>query len=433
MADRRLLHGWGRTAPTAADVVRPAGAAQVAELIAARPARGLLARGAGRSYGDAAQNAGGIVVDTGELADIREPGAAGEIECGAGATLDAVLQRIVPAGWFLPVTPGTRHVTVGGALAFDVHGKNHPVAGTFARHAASIDLVDGLGVARSAVPGDPLFDATAGGLGLTGIVTRIRLRTRAMASATMLVDTQRTGSLEHTVEALESSTREYRVAWLDTLRGARGVVTLADHAPVGDPLSWDAPHTRTVPGVARAWASRVLTPRRIAAFNSLYFHRAPRDRTGEPVPLADFHYPLDAVADWNLLYGPRGFVQYQLACPEVSGIAAVLTVLRAERSPAFLAVLKRFGGPAPGPLSFPIAGYTLALDLPAAPALGPLLDRLDHLVADHGGRVYLAKDARMRPRLLAKMYPRLDEWQEIRAVADPHRVFRSDLTRRLGL
>ena len=435
MADRQLLCGWGRTAPTAADVVRPADTAQVADLVASAPARGILARGAGRSYGDAAQNAGGLVVDTAALDGVGEPDAAGEIECGAGATLDSVLRRVVPARRFLPVAPGTRYVTVGGAFAFDVHGKNHPVAGSFAQHVASIDLVDGNGTVHTLAAGEPLFDATAGGLGLTGIVVRVRVRTRDLASTTMLVDTLRTRSFEETVDALESGSREYRVAWLDTLRADRGVVTLADHvtADAGHAPAWEAPRPRTVPRLAGSWSSRLLTTSRIAAFNALYFRRAPRSRTDEPVPLADFHYPLDALADWNLLYGPRGFVQYQVACPQVAGIAAVLAVLRAQRAPAFLAVLKRLGPPGQGALSFPIAGYTLALDLPASAALVALLDRLDHLVAEHGGRVYLAKDARVRPELLATMYPRLPQWQEVRATADPHHVFRSDLARRLGL
>ncbi|WP_375483609.1 FAD-binding protein [uncultured Jatrophihabitans sp.] len=438
MADPALLSGWGRTAPSRASVVHPVSTDEVASVVASAGPRGVLARGAGRSYGDAAQNGGGTVVSTRDLTALGPLEPDGTVTCGAGATLADVLAHVVPRGRMLPVLPGTSRVTVGGAVAFDVHGKNHPLRGSFARHVADVELVDGTGRTRVLTAGNPEFDATAGGAGLTGVITAVRLQTAPVATAWLTLDRTRYDDLDDLLAALDDGRgREHRAAWIDTTsRRLRGVLDQADHALLGavpaghEPL--DRRPRRGLP--TPAWTpARTLTPRRIAAFNAARFHGSPRRSRGQVVPLDAGHFPLDRVSGWNRLYGAAGFVQYQCATPTASGCVAVLELLRRRRAPAFLVVLKRLGPGASGHLSFPVEGWTLAVDLPADPALHAVLDDCDELVAAAAGRVYLAKDARLRPDLVAGMYPRLDEWRAVRADLDPRGVFASDLARRLAL
>jgi decaprenylphospho-beta-D-ribofuranose 2-oxidase len=444
--EEQLLCGWGGTAASTARVLRPESVDEVAEAVRTAGPRGLLARGLGRSYGDAAQNAGGTVVDLRRLDHIGQVDERSrELTCDAGATLDAVLRQTIPAGWFVPVTPGTRQVTLGGAVAADVHGKNHHRDGSLARHLAGLDLVDGTGRLRRLAPGDELFAATTGGMGLTGVITSVRLRMIPVESAWMSVDTRRTGDLDETMAVLAGcdTHRRYSVAWIDCLaRGSalgRGVVTAGDHLAADavprraatDPLRFVP---RALPAPPR-WARAKLADRWSAtAFNAAYHRRSPRHATDVPTPVAAFFHPLDAVTDWNRLYGRAGFLQYQFAGPDPSLVADVLRELQRSAIPGLLAVLKRFGPGTDAPLSFPIAGWTLAVDIPArVSGLAETLDRLDRQVLGCGGRVYLAKDSRVRPSVLARMYPALDQWRAVRAAADPRGVFTSDLARRLRL
>jgi decaprenylphospho-beta-D-ribofuranose 2-oxidase len=441
-----LLTGWGRTAPTAAHLVRPASVSEIAGMVHSAGARGVLARGLGRSYGDAAQNAGGLVLDLCRLDAIGPiDDATGELTCGAGVSVDALLRRSVPAGWFVPVTPGTRQVSLGGAVAADVHGKNHHRDGSFGQHVSRLDLVDGLGNVRTLTPRDDLFWATVGGMGLTGLITSVTVRMIPVQSAWIAVDTVRTAGLDDTMAGLADcdTRRRYSVAWIDCLAtGAalgRGVITAGDHLPAAgltgaaaaEPLRF-SPRTRLA---APRWAPRRLLDRmQVAAFNEAYFRRTPRRSLDVPIHSAAFFHPLDAIDGWNRLYGRPGFVQYQFATPDAATVPAVLRSLQATGAPGLLAVLKRFGPGNRAPLSFPTAGWTLAVDIPArVPGLGAVLDAADRRVLASGGRVYLAKDARIAPDVLAAMYPGLDRWREVRAAADPHGVFTSDLARRLHL
>ena len=446
--EERVLTGWGRTAPSRATVVRPADVAGIAAEVVAPSRRGLLPRGLGRSYGDVAQNGGGVVLDMTGLAGIEGfDEVAGMIRALAGTSLDAILRRIVPRGWFLPVTPGTRFVTLGGAIANDVHGKNHHVDGGIGDHVSSFDLVTADGDERSVtMASDPdAFDGTVGGMGLTGVITRATLRLLPIETSRMRIDTERAADLDDLMARMTSGDDRYRysVAWVDALaRGralGRSVLTRGDHATVeelgnrwsGDALAFDP---RTLPSVP-AFMPNVVTPVTARAFNETWFRKAPRYERGRIVPLVPFFYPLDAVGGWNRLYGGRGFVQYQFVVPfgEESTVREAIERLSASGSASFLAVLKRFG-PGRGMLSFPIEGWTLALDIPARRGqLGALLDDLDRRVADAGGRVYLAKDARLDPGVLAAMYPEMRRADEIRSALDPSTVFRSDLARRLGI
>ena len=447
--DDAVLTGWGRTAPTRAEVTHPTSVEEVEAALAAPPARGVIARGLGRSYNDAAQNAGGLVVDLTQVAAVRDVDlATGVAVVEGGVSLDQLMRQLVPLGWFVPVSPGTRHVTVGGAIAADIHGKNHHHDGTFCAWVDHVTLQTPTGVRSVERDADKeLFWATAGGLGLTGVVLDATVRLRPVETALMAVDTERVDDLDGLLDLMETgdAAYEYSVAWIDCLsRGAnlgRGVLTRGRHARLDDvpPAQRSAarrfdPHTRLS---APAWSPAALLSRAtIAVFNELWFRRAPRLRRDELQSMASFFHPLDGVGGWNRLYGPRGFVQYQFAVPTGAHdvVRRAVERLADARVPSFLAVLKRFGPANPGPLSFPIEGWTLALDLPARlPGLAGLLDGIDELVVGAGGRVYLAKDGRVRPELLPAMYPRLDEWRQARAAVDPDGVLRSDLARRLRL
>ncbi len=454
---RALLTGWGRTAPTSADVVHAVHPDVVdqamAEAVRQGPGqRGIIARGLGRSYGDAAQNSGGAVLDATWLDTVHQIDLdSGRVTVGAGISLQTLMERLVPLGWFVPVTPGTRLVTVGGAIAADIHGKNHHVDGSFCAHVLEMTLVTPTGTVTLSASSDPeLFWATAGGMGLTGIVTSATLQMIPIESSYMLVDTERADDLDSVMDKMLTGDHAYRysVAWIDCQstgrRLGRSVLTRGDHARLEDLPD----RLRRSPDRARAFVPRtlarvpmtapggLLNPLTVAAFNEFWFRKAPVHQVAKPHHMTGFFHPLDGVGDWNRLYGPRGFLQYQFVVGDEHGetVRTVIERLTVLKLASFLAVLKRFGPGDPGPLSFPMPGWTLALDLPVGhPDLDQLLDDLDQLVLAAGGRVYLAKDSRVSPSAFRAMYPRVDEWQAVRDRVDPDGVLRSDLGRRLGL
>ncbi len=448
-ARERLLTGWGRTAPSRAAVVEARSTEAVEEAVHGAGARGVLARGLGRSYGDAAQNAGGRVIEMTSLAAIREvdvPG--GEATVDAGVSIEQLVRLLVPLGLFPAVVPGTWHVTVGGAIAADVHGKNHHRDGSFCDHVVWFDLLTPAGErVRVSRDGDrELFDATAGGMGMTGVVLAARLRLLRVESAYMTVDRERARDLDDAMARMTERDDDYRysVAWIDCIaRGrslGRSVLIRGDHASAdaaGEPRSNGA---LAVPGGTRlaapAWTPPGLLRRStVRIFNEAYFRSAPARETGRAEHMRTFFWPLDSVRNWNRIYGPSGFLQYQLVVPygQEDALRTSLERLSGAGCPSFLAVLKRFGRQN-GLMSFPLEGWTLALDVPAAvPGLSTLLDGLDEVVAQAGGRVYLAKDSRLRPDLLGAMYPRLAEWRSIVEGVDPAGLMRSDLSRRLEL
>jgi decaprenylphospho-beta-D-ribofuranose 2-oxidase len=443
--------GWGRTAPTSAHLLRPRSYEETVAAVhacAAPGARGGIARGLGRAYGDAAQNAGGAVLDMTGLDRIHAiDAAAGTVLCDAGVSLHRLMEVLLPLGWFVPVTPGTRYVTVGGAIGADIHGKNHHVSGSFSRHVQALELLTADGQVHLVERGTELFDATAGGMGLTGIILTATVQLQPVETSLMSVDTERARDLDDLMARLTGTDHRYRysVAWIDLLaRGAsmgRSVLTRGDHAPL-DALSSRARRAPLsfrpgrLPAAPSFLPEGLLGRTTVGAFNELWFRKAPKSRVGEIQKLSTFFHPLDGVPHWNRIYGRSGFVQYQFVVGygAEEALRRIVQRISERRCPSFLAVLKRFGEGDPGWLSFPMPGWTLALDIPAnLPGLGSFLDELDEEVAAAHGRVYLAKDSRMRPDVLSAMYPRLADFRALRARLDPDGVFRSDLSRRLNL
>jgi decaprenylphospho-beta-D-ribofuranose 2-oxidase len=433
--ENQLLTGWGRTPRSTARVLIPS---SPEEIDIFQSTRGHLARGLGRSYGDAALNAGGIVWDTTALDTIEFDDGIRSVRLGAGVSYDALLKASIPKGMFPPVTPGTKWVTIGGAIAADVHGKNHHLDGSIGNHIESITMLTGTGEVVIIGAGDELFAATLGGMGLTGIILEARLRMFQIAAPLMEVDTYRTDDLFETMEALEGRDADYQysVAWVDlahSSRPGRGVVTLGDHPANDDKAEWKEP--RPLIPVPDVIPNGIVNRSTVRAFNELWFRKAPRERHGELQTIDQFFYPLDLADRWNRVYGRAGFIQYQIVIPFGREDLVEDVVRRVQAAPAApaLVVLKRLGE-GNGMLSFPIPGWTLAIDFPAdRPDLGETLHAIDEDVTEAGGRVYLVKDSRMRPVLLPVMYPELDTWREIADKADPMRLFRSDLDRRLGL
>lgn len=443
-----LLTGWGRTSPSRAHIVRPSSVEQVSEVIRSSGPRGVLARGLGRSYGDAAQSGGAQVFDMTPMRTFDLDVEAGTVTADAGVSVDDLLRSIVPAGFFVPVTAGTRFVTIGGAIAADIHGKNHHVEGSFGAHVIRMRVVDGSGEVRELAPDDPstaeMFWATVGGMGLTGVIVEATFTLLPIETSQMSVDTTRCKDLDDVMTRMVEGDDDYRysVAWIDTVAPTgRGVLTRGDHATrdqldarsAADALAYSTPSLPSAPPFVPGGLLNTATVR---AFNEGWFRKHPKDRRGELTSIPAFFHPLDGVRDWNRVYGPRGFLQYQFVVPDSAGwiVERTLSRLRDAGAPSFLTVLKRFGPANPGPLSFPQPGWTLAADVPAAnDQLGPVLDELDELVAGEGGRLYLAKDSRQSPAMLAATYPRLGEWQAVRDRMDPRGVFTSDLGRRLSL
>ena len=437
---RVRLSGWGRTAASLATVISPTGEDEVAAALAGE----VIPRGLGRSYGDAAQLSGGVVLDNSGLDGISSITVDGLVTVGAGVSLDDLLALSIPQGWFIPVTPGTRQVSVGGMIGADVHGKNHHHDGSIAAHVRALRIVTPVGTFETSPETEAeLFWTTMGAMGLTGVVTSVTFQMMRIETDQVFVDTDRFGDLDAVMSEMASGddAYHYSVAWVDCMtRGrhmGRAILTRGEHAPVSQ---IDEPHLRA-PRAARLRVpldapSGLLNPLSIKAFNELWFRSAPRHERHEAQSLSTFFHPLDGVRDWNRLYGRRGFVQYQFCVPDdqAETIVEAIRRLSASRVPSFLAVLKRFGPATPAPLSFPQPGWTLALDLPVGPAKLPgVLDELDELVLAASGRVYLAKDARLAPATFAAMYPRIDDFLAVKARVDPEGHLTSDLARRLHL
>lgn len=387
-----------------------------------------LPRGNGRSYGDSCLDDGGtLLLARGLDRFLNFDPASGLLECEAGVLLSEILDLIVPQGWFLPVTPGTKFVTVGGAIANDVHGKNHHRIGSFGHHLAGFELLRSDGTRRWCSPTEHAewFAATIGGLGLTGLITRAQLRLRRTAGPWMTTENIRFRHLAEffALSAVSEGEHEYTVAWIDcAARGSalgRGIFSRANHAPAHPERRPPAPTRRL--GVPFTPPLSLINSLSLRVFNLAYFHKQRGDNASAVTHYDPFFYPLDGVGHWNRIYGPRGFLQYQCVVPPGDAEATIgklLALISGAGTGSFLAVLKQFGSrPSLGMLSFPRPGTTLALDFPnAGPSTFTLLDRLDDIVSATGGAVYPAKDARMSGRHFRQYFQR---WEAFGPFIDP--------------
>ncbi|MEI6622311.1 MAG: FAD-binding oxidoreductase [Actinomycetes bacterium] len=448
------LLGWGRSAGTVAVLHQATSRAELADRLQACGSRGISLRGAGRSAADAASNGGGTAIAlAGELRTPEVQSVDWErriARLSGGASLADVSAELVARGWFLPVAGRTAHLSVGGAVACDLHGPGHVQHGSIAHATVRIELMTASGEITVATPDGPhsdLFWATFGGMGLTGIVLTIDVRVIAVSSAWMVVDTQRCESLPELLNTLAETTvsHDYSHARLDVAaangRHGRGVVSAARHAGV-----LELPDTRRPTALEFAIAdsrrrprripSRLLTERTARALQRAWFATAPASRRGELAPATSYFHSQDEATGWLGWSGRNEVVQYQFAVPDeaVGLFDEFLGALLEAGIVASNATMVRFGQLVGGGLSFPMPGWSLALDLPATAAgLGAVLDEFDERLAGVGGRVYLASDTRLQAKLLPAMYPELGTWQATRRAYDCEGRFASDMSRRLGL
>lgn len=420
-----LLSGWGRFPRVPCLVHRPRTEEDLRRLGAGQT---LIARGNGRGYGDCALNRAATIDMRRFNRMLAFDDDTGVLIAEAGVLLADVIEAFLPQGWFPYVTPGTKFVTLGGMVAADVHGKNHHGEGSFGRYVEWLDVIDEEGRLRrcSRYQDAELFAWTIGGMGLTGMILRAALRLRKVQSGWIRQTTLPAKDLE-TVMAMfeEHASATYSVAWIDCLRGGKGLgrssLMLGEHAKLDEleesrrvePFTIPRSRNLRVPFEVPGF---VLNPLSVRAFNALYYYRAKAAGGEALVGWDSYFYPLDALADWNRIYGRRGFAQFQCVIPTASakaGLTALLKQIGASRQGSFLAVLKRMGE-AEGPISFPREGYTLALDFPVSPRTLALIDKLDAIALDYGGRFYLAKDARMSAETFARSDKRIPDFQALR-------------------
>lgn len=438
--------GWGRYPQQQSELIRPERYRDLG-----RFSDSTIARGQGRSYGDASLNDGHRVLLTERVNRFLDfDTEQGVLRAESGATMAELLDTLVPMGWFPMVTPGTKYVSLGGCIAADVHGKNHHHDGAFSASLREFDLfsADGKLKTCSREQESDAFWASVGGMGLTGVIGDVTLQLRRVESAHISAQHVAARDLQQALEFLQDREHDahYTVAWIDLLsRGrslGRSVVMTGEHAQPDElpaalrrePLELKPRGQRNVPVDMPGW---LLNPLTIKAFNALYYRVEGRKNTPFITDYDRFFYPLDALGNWNRLYGKRGFIQYQCVVPvdgAYESLKRLLDLLADSGHPAFLGVLKRLGEASGGHLSFPVPGYTLAMDLPfTGERVLQLMNRFDEVVMEAGGRVYLAKDARLSPYAVQEMYPRLEEWRGVKQQLDPDGVFSSSLSRRLQL
>ncbi len=440
---KKQIANWGNYPVMESDEQRFSYLDQLHRLV--KEKEGYIPRGNGRCYGDA--SLADTTISTLRYDKILEFDTEnGIFECESGLTLDRILDVIVPRGWFLPVTPGTKFITVGGAIGSDVHGKNHHVDGSFSNHIIRMDvlLADGrtLTCSRDSYP--DLFEATCGGMGLTGIVTTVRFRLKKIESAYIRQKQVKAKNLDEILRLFEEyKGYTYSMAWIDCLTKGdnfgRSILTIGEHATVEElsdkqrksPLIPPKKKQITFPFNLPWWVLNSFT---VKAFNFLYYGKNFKKEINNVVPYEPFFYPLDAILHWNRGYGKRGFVQYQFVLPleAKEGLVEILTRISDKKMGSFLVVLKVFGHQ-DDMISFPFEGYTLAMDFPVRKGLFEFLDELDEVVLRYKGRLYMSKDARMKPFMLERGYPRLQEFKDIVKKYNPLYRIRSVQSKRLDL
>ncbi|MGC8785150.1 MAG: FAD-binding protein [Armatimonadota bacterium] len=443
------ITGWGRYPRALCHLYRPERVKEVVVTLQQEEPNGFLPRGLGRAYGDAALNSeGGVILMERIDRFLAFNETTGVVRCEAGVSLADIIATFLPRGWFLPVTPGTKFCTIGACVACDVHGKNHHHDGSIGNFVRSLTLLlpSGEIVRCSRTQNPELFFATIGGMGLTGITLEVELQLRRVDTAWIVVDYVRTRDLDETLRTFHERDEHYlySVAWLDCVAQGkgfgRGVLMFGKHAEVDhlpaarrqNPFTIPRKREKTVPVDLPGF---VLNPLSLKAFNRVYYATHP-SREGVLVDYHTYFYPLDSILQWNRAYGKRGFVQWQCVLPYEKGmenLTRILETAQRRRTFPFLSVLKRMGEGSGGILSFPMPGYTIALDFPVRNGLFEVLNEMDKIVIEAGGRLYLAKDARMSGETFHATYPQLPRWQEVKAQVDPKGLLQSDLARRLRL
>ena len=435
------LTGWGRTQTAESEVARPERGGDGLGLLTEPGEKSVIAFGGGRSYGDAALNDKGRVILTERLNRITEFDAdSGEVVAEPGVTFKELLDVFLPKGYLPPASPGTAFVTVGGAVANDVHGRNHDAVGSFGHHVQWIELLlpNGESVLVSPKDNRPLFEATIGGIGLTGLITAVCFKLARVPSSFVLHKERRIADLDRFIEAFSELTADemvYSAGWIDGLaRGkdlGRGILEVA--RPIQGSLESLPKSCWTVPF---DFPPLALNNWVVKGFNELYYRRIPDGGRERETPYNIFLYPLDSILKWNRVYGKRGFRQFQCVLPyerSERGLRLLLEKVAQSHPKPFLGVLKTLGGPGLGHLSFPLKGFTLALDFPNNAGAVALLKVLEGIVRDHGGRVYLAKDSCLSAEGFAEMYPRAKDFRSILEDIDPDGIMASDMSRRLGI
>jgi decaprenylphospho-beta-D-ribofuranose 2-oxidase len=430
------IYGWGKYPAIDAKILLPQTHNDCANFLKSNQI--VLPRGMGRSYGDSA-NSSTVIESTYLDHFIEFDKTTGVLTCEAGVSIREILQLITPKGWFVPVTPGSSFVTMGGAIASDVHGKNHHLSGTFSEHLLSFDLMLGSGEIISVTKDNypDLFRATCGGMGLTGMILSASIQLKPIQSSRIIQSTIKTNCLEEVCEQFEANhASTYSVAWIDCLasgkRLGRSLLMLGEHSQDGT-LKLEKKKSLNMP---IDMPSSILNHYSIKTFNSLYYHRIFSQTKTELVSFEPYFYPLDAIDNWNRLYGEAGFVQYQFVLPKavgVKGLRQILEVIVKSGKGSFLAVLKVFGRANENYLSFPIMGYTLALDFKMSEGTVQLIKQLDSMVVEMGGRIYLTKDALMSETSFKKTYPHWERFEEVRAKFGAIGKFASSQSMRLGL
>ena len=441
--DKTELGTWGNVMGSESYLREPESIDDLREIIESVGNSGGIARGSGMSYGDQPMNSDGDVIQPlFREGNIENPNSNGIITVPSSITFAELLERVVPLGWFMPVVPGTSFVTIGGAIAADIHGKNHYRKSSIASHIKSMTLMlaDGETVRCSETEEASIFWATVGGLGLTGIVIEATIQLSRIRSSKVQVSRKSFGNFSDLFEAMKSQVNrsEYSVAWLDLISKnnfGRGILETANHVTSNPHPEFSYRAKPTLP-LPNHLADTFLRRSTVKAYNSLRFLSAGKTETIRKTELSTFMHPLDKVRNWNRLYGKSGIIQWQIAVPEVSEhtLFDVIDSIGKAKVPAFLVVLKKLGPSNQAPLSFPMQGWTLAVDFPANhKSIYRFLDALDQELIKAGGRIYLAKDARLDAELIPKMYPALDEWKSIRQNIDPDGRWQSDFSRRLSL
>lgn len=439
----KRLANWGNYPVISCDEATFTQEEQVQDFISTHSS--VIARGNGRCYGDASlarYSVSTLKYDKVLAFDTAN----GIFECQSGITLDQILDIIVPQGWFLPVTPGTKFITIGGAVASDVHGKNHHVEGSFSGHIIEMDVITGNKetITCSANSHPDLFWATCGGMGLTGIITRVKFRLKKISTAYIRQKQIKANNLEHLIRLFEEyKDYTYSMAWIDCLQKGdsfgRGILIVGEHATPEElneaqrkaPLQLKAKRKLSVPFNLPSFILNTLT---VKAFNWLYYLKNIKPEINNVIPYEPFFYPLDAILHWNRGYGKAGFVQYQFVLPleKKEGLIAILRMISDAGLGSFLAVLKVFGKQ-DSLISFPMEGYTLALDFPVRKGLFEFLDKLDAIVLQYGGRLYLSKDARMKQEVFWQSYPDAQKFADIIKTYNGTHLFRSVQSDRLLL